>query len=651
MATATRTIEVADLFCGAGGSSEGARQAIEAEGYEMNLVAVNHWNIAVQTHAANHPKAHHIVEDVSIVDPEAVVPEGYLDLLMASPECRYHSRARGGKPIHDQGRMNPWAVLNWLTRLNVERLLVENVPEFVKWGPLDENGYPIKAREKEYFQAWFLAIRSLGYEAQWRFLNSADYGDATTRTRFFLLARREGKPVEWPEPTHARRRPGRTLGPGLKPWRSAREIIDWSNPGLSILDEPRYQKKPLAPNTMRRIAKGLERFGGRLAPLYIRLLDIPDYPYPDVAPLLEPSSPIEAFILNRHGENGSSRAHSIDEPVPTSTTRGAGYLVHPEADRFLFANRNGNAPRSLEQPIPPATTASGGGISIAQADAEPFLLGQQSGGAPRHADQPIPTIVAPSGKISLIRPTIILYYGNSTAQSVDHPLSAITAKGGKHALIQPWIVEYYGNSEAADIDDPLHTVTTKARHALANPTLINANHGNGPEGDRGNNRRAHSTNDPLPTITTRPGLALALPDLLEHEQEFPASHTAPNFGELPKPEPHTHDPVRPLPAYVSRGDGNLATPDLQTVLIQHSIATGIDPRRIVIIDGQPYILDIKYRMLQNRELARATGFDDQEFHYHFAGNKTQITKQIGNAVPVNMAAALVRAALSDIEKG
>jgi len=133
----TRGVLVADLFCGAGGSSSGARRALESLGFQMNLVAVNHWNIAIETHSRNHPEARHYCQDLNAVKPAVLVPEGKLDLLMASPTCTYHSRARGGKPINDQGRMDPWAIVHWCTELRVRRLLVENVPEFVDWGPLD----------------------------------------------------------------------------------------------------------------------------------------------------------------------------------------------------------------------------------------------------------------------------------------------------------------------------------------------------------------------------------------------------------------------------------------------------------------------------------------------------------------------------------
>ena len=182
----TRVVLVADLFCGAGGSSSGARRGLASLGFQMNLVAVNHWNIAIETHSRNHPEARHYCQDVKAVKPAEIVPEGKLDLLMASPTCTYHSRARGGKPINDQGRMDSWAIVHWCTELRVRRLLVENVPEFVDWGPLDlRTGRPIKRRRGEYFRAWTAALQGAGFKLDWRVLNAADFGDATTRERFF----------------------------------------------------------------------------------------------------------------------------------------------------------------------------------------------------------------------------------------------------------------------------------------------------------------------------------------------------------------------------------------------------------------------------------------------------------------------------------
>ena len=573
------TYLVADLFCGAGGSSTGARMAIEEIGGEMELVAVNHWNTAIATHSANHPTARHIVEDVSLVDPEAVVEGGRLDILMASPECRFHSRARGGKPVHDQGRMNPWAVHNWLTKLDVRTVLVENVPEFVDWGPLLPDGRPDKAHRGEHFQAWFLTFQALGYQAEWRMLNAADYGDATTRVRFFLIARKDGRPIAWPEPTHARGDTG--MFPGRLPWRSAREIIDWNNPGRSLLDDPKYVKKPLSPKTRARIARGLERFGGPLAPLYIRLLDLPQEdgkaPTPGDGP---EESEGGAFILDRHGKNGSDRVHSLHQPLPTATTRGADYLVSPEAEPFIGANRNQNVPRGTGEPVPVITTATGGGSFLVEHGVQPFMLGQQSSGASRSTEDPTPTVTG-DGVISLlqasgepfllshqrgtpargqgepvptittrgpgylIRPTIIQYYGQSNAQDVSAPLTAIL-RCNKHALVRPMLIEYYSGSDVADVDAPLPTVTTKDRHGLVSPTLVEVNHGNGPQGNRGNDCRVHSVDDPLGTITTVRGLGAAIPLLVQ------TSQTGGNGG-------YARPVDRPLPTLTTRNDINIVT--------------------------------------------------------------------------------------------
>ena len=667
------TITVADLFCGAGGSSTGAARAIAEMGGRMELVAVNHWPVAVETHQLNHPEARHYVQDLEGADPEKIVPEGSLDLLMASPECRFYSRARGGRPVHDQGRMNPWIVHRWLTSLNVRCLLIENVPEFTDWGPLLHNGRPDKDRKGVYFEEWVRSLWGLGYHAEWRMLNAADYGDATSRVRFFLQARNDGQPLLWPEPTHSKIG-GRNLLEQLPKWRGAREIIDWSNPGRSLLDDPKYRKKPLSEKTRKRIAKGLERFGGPLAHLYIRLLDLPpdadgssagesngtgqafiipnfgerhdqearthdiDQPVPTITSrgagnLLLPEA--KPFILNRHGENGSVRAHSLETPLPAATTRGAGYLVNTEAKPFIGANRNHNAPKHIDEPIPTVTTAHGGGSFLVDPELKPFVLGQHSCSAPRDTDQPIPT-VATDGAISLVRPTIIEYYGTSHARDVEAPLSTITTCR-KHCVVEPVLVEYYGNSEAADVDRPLPAVTTRARHGLANPTLVEINHGNGSHGDRGNDRRVRSVHTPLPSITTSPGLALALPVVIK------TSQTGAN-GNYSK---STEDP---LATVTTKNDLTIAVPIAEPCEslgdVEGPRSLNIDPRRLVLIDGQLYLLDIRFRMLQNSELARAMGFEDDETAYEFVGNVGQVTKQIGNAVPVNLATALVRAALT-----
>ena len=688
---ADETIVVVDLFCGAGGSSTGAEQAITETGRRMELRAINHWAVAIRTHQLNHPKARHYIQDLEQADPETIVPEGYVDILLASPECRFYSRARGGKPTQDQGRMNPWIVQKWITALNVRCLILENVPEFIEWGPLQDDGKPDRTRKGLYFQEWVRSIWRLGYEAEWRTLNAADYGDATTRTRFFLMARNDGKPIRWPEPTHSKTGGATMLGT-LPKWRGAKEIIDWSNQGRSLLDDPKYIKKPLSPKTRQRIAKGLAKFGGPLAPLYIRLLDLPDPAGAGAsAPRTGPGRN-EAFILNRHGENGSDRVHPVTDPLPTVTTRGAGYkvdagmapwedepspfhgsdrqhtvprdaeepvhtvttltggglyVVQPVARPFVGANRNNCVPKDTSEPVPSATTAHGGGSYLVQAEITPFMLGQQSGAAPRDAGEPVPTIAA-DGAVSLVRPTIIHYYGQSDAQDIAQPVSTILSNR-KHALANPTLIQYFGQSDSSDVERPVPAITTKARYAVARPTLLEVNHAAGRAGDE---HRVHSTDDPLRAITTKRHTALAEPVLLRTGRD----------GDHPDGK-YTASTDHPLPNLGTRNDLALANPDIKP-LYEHAGdepagdehaggpdpaglgQNGTDPRRLVYIDGEPWLLDIRFRMLQNDELARAMGFEDEETKYEFVGNVTQVTKQIGNAVPVGLAAALVGAALS-----
>ena len=411
--------------------------------------------------------------------------------------------------------------------------------------------------------------------------------------------------------------------------------------------------------------------------------------------------------------HSSDRQHTTprgaDAPLHTITTLTGGglYVVQPEAEPFIGTNRNHNVPRGMDDPIPTATTAPGGGSFLVEHGVQPFMLGQQSCGAPRSTEDPTPTI-AGAGAISLlqasgkpfllshqrgmpargqdepvptitargpgylIRPTIIQYYGQSSAQEIELPLSTILTNN-KHALIKPMLVEYYTGSDVADIDGPVPTITTKDRHGLASPTLLEVNHGNGKQGERGNDRRVHSVDDPLRTITTVHGMGLAIPLLVQTsqtggnggysrpvDQPMPTLTTrndinivttlaepyiVPNFGERPGQEPRVHDVNAPLPAVTSRGAGSLVTPEIAQAMLDQALEADIDPRRLVLLDGRPFILDIRFRMLQNIELARAMGFSDDETPYEFVGNVTEVTKQIGNAVAVHLAAALVRAIL------
>jgi DNA (cytosine-5)-methyltransferase 1 len=503
-------LHVADLFCGAGGTSTGLIRACEKLGYEVDLLAVNHWDVAVATHQKNHPNARHMCATLDTINPELAFPGGRLDLLVASPECTHFSNARGGKPMNDQKRSTPWDILPWIQKLYVENVLIENVKEFRTWGPLGVNGRPLKSMKGKTYEAFLNAIRSLGYRVEDRVLNAANYGAATTRERLFIIARRGNKKIYFPAPTH-RAAPKKDLfNEDYKKWRSAREIIDWSIPGKSIFN----RKKPLAKNTLRRIEAGLRKFGGPNAEPFIVILRqhgaavSVENPLSTITASGSHHGLVEPFIIPFFGERDGQepRTHSIEEPLPTITTQGAGgiveaYLIEP----FTIGQQSCASPRSVDNPV--ATISTGGAISLiepclvnlshmGEGDSghqhrvydvdkpmptvtgkgqfgvvEPFIVPQFSQNNPKSVDDPLSTLTTTSRGVGLCEPVVIAIdhaSGDGTPRPVDGPLQTITSKE-RLGLIEPYVVQYYGSSNETSIEDPLPTVTTKDRFALVTP--------------------------------------------------------------------------------------------------------------------------------------------------------------------------------------
>ncbi len=317
-------------------------------GADLSLVAVNHWQVAIDTHAVNHPYARHLCTGLDSVNPRELVPGGRLDVLCASPECTHHSVARGGRPVNDQSRASAWHVLRFCEALYVDNVIVENVPEFMSWAPLGANGRPMKSRRGQLFEQFIASFRALGYRhVEWRVLNCADYGDPTTRRRLFVIARRT-KAIRWPEPTHV---PASEMSEGLfqqqrRPWRTAREIIDWTIPSKSIF----ARKRPLAEKTLLRIEAGLRKFCGLDVDLRKCMAE-------DLRPFL--------VVLR-----GTSDVASVDEPMRTVTASGQHYGL---AEPFVVPQFSENGPREIDRPLGAVTTTSRG-VGLA----EPFLV--QAGG-------------------------------------------------------------------------------------------------------------------------------------------------------------------------------------------------------------------------------------------------------------------------------
>lgn len=424
-------LNVVDLFCGGGGTSTGAMNAAARLGMKVQLCAVNHWEIAIETHARNHPGAKHLCKAIDQIRPREAV-RGAVDLLLASPECTHHSIARGGKPINDQSRMSAWEVIRWAAELLPRRIIVENVREFQTWGPIGAQGQPLKSRKGETFAAWCQALRSLGYRLETRELNAANFGGATTRERLFVQAVRGRAPILWPAPSHAQCAGEATLfDSGMKPWKPAREIIDWSLPSQSIFTRP----KPLAPATLDRIAAGLRKFGGKAAEPFL--------------------------VILRH--NGW--ANSANAPLPTITAGGNHFgLVEP----FIVPQFQSARPRTTEEPLSTLTTTSRG-VGLVQPFLVPFF-GERPGQAPRthSVSTPMPTVTG-QGAGALVQPFILpLNHGrlDFRSHSMERPMPGITTVDA-WGMIEPLIVEYYGTGDAESVASPLRTVTTKDRFGLA----------------------------------------------------------------------------------------------------------------------------------------------------------------------------------------
>lgn len=349
-------LHAADLFAGAGGTSTGLARACQEASLTPTLLAVNHWKTAIETHQRNHPWARHMCRSLHEVDPRKEIPNRKLHILAASPECTHHSVARGGRPMVDQLRASAWLVVDWLSQLDVDNLLIENVKEFKSWGPLNAKNRPIKERRGEIYNAWKAAISSLGYTVEDRILNAADYGATTSRQRLFVLARRHGKAITWPTQTHTK------AGTGPAKWRAAREIIDWTLPGQSIFG----RKRPLAEKTLARISAGLKRFGVQPFILPHRqfeemMVDSVEDPLRTItAHNGQDNYLIEPFLIPFFGERPTQgpRSHSLNDPVPAVTSHGAGALVQA----FLVKYYGTGIASSLDAPLDTITATDRFGL-------------------------------------------------------------------------------------------------------------------------------------------------------------------------------------------------------------------------------------------------------------------------------------------------
>lgn len=375
---------IVDLFAGGGGASEGIRQALGRSPH----IAINHDPDAISMHAMNHPDCIHITEDVFRANPFEVIGDNQVGYLHASPDCTFFSRARGGKPVKKNIRSLAWVVVHWAQLVRPRVITLENVSEFQKWGPLNENNLPIPAKKGMTFRLWCNQLRGLGYKVEFRELIACDYGAPTIRKRLFMIARCDGQPIIWPEPTHG---PEEGNLFGLKPYRTAAECIDWSIPCPSIFE----RKKPLAEATMRRIAKGLKKY------------------------VMDTSDP---FVIGIDHQSSGSAEWSIGEPLRTITKENRFALIAPYLSKYHGENGSDTRGQRMDEPLKTVDTSNRFGLVSA------FLTKFYGTNIGSDMRQPVPTITATGQHIGEVRAFLVKYFGQGTGQGVNEPLHTITSR-------------------------------------------------------------------------------------------------------------------------------------------------------------------------------------------------------------------------------
>ncbi|HBT4600155.1 TPA: DNA cytosine methyltransferase, partial [Klebsiella pneumoniae] len=650
---------------------------------------------AVAMHTTNHPGTLHYCESVYSVRPKVATAGRRVGLAWFSPDCRHFSKAKGAKPVEKAIRGLAWIVIRWALDVGPRVMMLENVEEFKTWGPLlAAEMRPDPERVGETFLAFvgmltsgvpadhpallecceFLElspdseqarrlVAGLGYVVDFRELRACDYGAPTIRKRFFMVMRRDGQPIVWPEATHGDPKSPAVLAGKLAPWRTAAECIDWSIPAPSIFG----RKKPLAENTLRRIARGIQRF------------------------VIESASPfiVKCNHTTTRGKYDCFRGQELDDPLQTITKTHGFAVAVPHLTKF----RTGATGQPVTEPVPTVTAGTsrrpggnGHALGIVEAALAPFLAG--NGGSeyqakPRPLDKPAHTIlkesracvVAPviarqfgasvghradepsatitaggGGKSQLVVPTLIqMGYGERPGQAprvpgLDKPLGTVVAGGGKHAMVGAFLAKHYGGNytgPGVGLDEPAHSVTTVDHHALVTAQIVGV-------GGRAGQSRPRDVSEPPQTMTTKADAAMVTSHLIKLRGTCRDGQT-------------TDEPMPTITAggqHVGEVKTTLAVEDYDEERAQQVLAflqqyCGEDSTGLVDIGGVTYrIVDIGMRMLQPHELYRAQGFPewyiiDQDYR----GVKYAKDKQVarcGNAVPPPFAEALVRANLPEL---
>lgn len=575
---------IVDNFAGGGGASTGIEMAT---GYSVDI-AINHDPEAIKMHKANHPNTKHYCENVWAVDPVKACNGHPVALAWFSPDCKHFSKAKGGKPKDKFIRGLAWVACRWAGLVRPRVIMLENVEEFKTWGPLGRRHHPIKAKQGETFQKFVQQLTDLGYEVQFRELIAADYGAPTMRKRFFMIARCDGKPIVWPEPTHAPADSEKVKAGLLEPYVGAYTQIDFSRPCPSIFDTSEEIKekygiravRPLASKTLDRIAKGLKKF----------VLDNP-----------------EPFIIQcNHG--GERRPNDIREPMPTITGKHGYGIVEPYMVQIGQTGFAKDRSKDVREPL--TTIVSKNEHCLIEPTLAPYMGTNTTNHPGGNCKDPIHTITT-GNQQCLISPTLIQYHSETSkdgvrGQAIKDPIMTVDSSN-RYGLVASFLHKYYdgGYKGAGEtVENPLPTVTAWDHNSVVTANLIQMN----------NHCDGKDIRQPLPTITAGDG----------------------HFGE-----------VRAfLIKYYGQGTGQDIEQPLDTVTARDRFGL------VTIEGVDYQIVDIGLRMLEPRELYGCQGFpEDYIIDHDYTGKtypRSEQVRRCGNAVCPPIPAALVRANLPEL---
>lgn len=575
---------IVDNFAGGGGASTGIEMAT---GYSVDI-AINHDPEAIKMHKANHPNTKHYCENVWAVDPVKACKGHPVALAWFSPDCKHFSKAKGGKPKDKNIRGLAWVACRWAGLVRPRVIMLENVEEFKTWGPLGRRHHPIKAKQGETFQKFVQQLTDLGYEVQFRELIAADYGAPTMRKRFFMIARCDGKPIVWPEPTHAPADSEEVKAGLKKPYVGAYTQLDFSLPCPSIFDTSEEIKekygiravRPLAQKTMDRIARGFIKF----------VLNNP-----------------KPFIIQcNHG--GERRPNDIREPMPTITGKHGYGIVEPYMVQIGQTGFTKDRSKDVREPL--TTIVSKNEHCLIEPTLAPYMGKNTTNHPGGNCKDPIHTITT-GNQQCLISPTLIQYHSETSkdgvrGQTIKDPIMTVDSSN-RYGLVASFLHKYYdgGYKGAGEtVENPLPTVTAWDHNSVVTANLIQMN----------NHCDGKDIRQPLPTITAGDG----------------------HFGE-----------VRAfLIKYYGQGTGQDIKDPLDTVTAQDRFGL------VTINGTDYQIVDIGLRMLEPRELYGCQGFpDDYIIDHDYTGKtypRSEQVRRCGNAVCPPIPAALVRANLPEL---